>query len=101
MKTKFFIISLLLYALGGYLIFSPAYVTGYVLEGIGFMIFIYSIYPSEKEGHIYQDKRQYAKSTYEEQYECGNCRIFGNLGCPRKEQIFHAEPCEQFIGKNL
>jgi hypothetical protein len=99
MKTNIFILAIILSAIGTYIAYSTFHPIGFAIDGIGFMLFIYSIFPSSKEP-VYSDKIQYRKSVYEDEYKCGNCRIFGNPGGSRKEKLINAQPCEEFIGKN-
>lgn len=98
MKKPFFVLSLIMCAVGLFLVYATFNPLGFVLDGIGFLIFVYSIYPNRREQRVFLDSVKYKKSVYEEEYKCGNCRMFGNEGCPRSEELINAKPCEKFIG---
>jgi len=72
---------------------------GFVLDGIGFMIFVYAIKSGEAKGeHVaYEDAKSHKKRIVGEKYRCGYCMMFGKGGCKRKEELLNAEPCEDFI----
>jgi hypothetical protein len=70
---------------------------GFVLDGIGFMIFLYAI-RLEGGSRIFASREQYLKGVYQDDYKCGKCLMFGKGGCPRKEKYLNAKPCEDYFG---
>ncbi len=44
---------------------------------------------------LYQNRGLYKEQIDKEDYKCGNCAWFLK-GCPRKETLINAEPCNEF-----
>ena len=70
---------------------------GFILQGIGFVIFLYALFSKGEKIRVYQSKQQYFRSVRVEDYKCGNCWLFGKGGCKRKEKLPNAEPCEDYV----
>lgn len=97
MQKTWLLFSILLCFIGlllGYVYRIPF---GFVLDGIGVMVFIYAI-RSDGESKIFASREQYLKGVYQDDYKCGNCLMFGKGGCPRKEKLLNAKPCEDYFG---
>jgi hypothetical protein len=103
MKTGALLLSLAMCAVGLALAFVYWNPWGFVLDGIGFMLFLYAIsgerneienYPSRiLEPRIYRD---YRKEIDPENYRCRICANFEKSECKRQEKLLNAKPCEDF-----
>ncbi len=70
---------------------------GFVLDGVGFMVFLYAIYNrEERQTVIYEDRTSYKRRQAGENYKCHYCMFFGKPGCKNQEQLLNATPCEDF-----
>jgi len=78
----------------GYVYINPF---GFVLDGIGFIIFLYSIFSERAKPQRCVSEKTYLKSVYQEGYRCGTCFWFGKSGCKRNEKFLNAEPCEDYM----
>ena len=99
MRKNIFVLSIVFSVLGIYFLLTTFSPLGLLLDLIGVILLIYSIYPRMNERRVYSSETQYKKSVYEENYRCGNCWSFGNAGCPRSETLINAVPCGEFVGK--
>jgi len=77
----------------GYVYANPF---GFVIDGIGFVLFLYAIFAKQKEPRLHI-REQYLKTTLQEDYRCGTCFWFGKSGCKRNEKLLNAEPCEDYM----
>ncbi|UCE15342.1 MAG: hypothetical protein JSV12_05545 [Candidatus Bathyarchaeota archaeon] len=96
MKRTMLVFSFILMFIGlsfGYVYGNPF---GFVIDGIGFVIFLYAIF-AKNEKPRFVSRKQYLKSTHREDYRCGTCFWFGKPGCKRNEEFINAEPCEDYM----
>ncbi len=99
MRKTWLIFSILLIFIG--LIFGFVYSNpfGFVIEGIGTIVFFYSILskPEESRSQRFVSRKQYLKRMIKEDYRCGTCFWFGKPGCKRNEKLLNSEPCEDYM----
>jgi hypothetical protein len=99
MNTEALILSLIMCGIGltlGFVYFNP---WGFVLDGVGFLIFLYAIKSGETKNTqiVHENSSSHKRRIAEDRYRCRYCMMFGHLGCKRKEELLNAEPCEDFI----
>jgi hypothetical protein len=104
MNNSILLLSFLICGVGltlGFVLLNPF---GFVIDGIGIMIFFYAIFDKREnhsEGYILKnrDKKDNYRNYLEEDYKCRNCFWFGKPGCKRQEKLLNAEPCQDFMKK--
>jgi len=90
-NTVAVVLGFLMCALGmtiGFVLLEPL---GFILDGLGFMVFLYGIF-AKQEVIVTPERR----TSLEERNKCGNCTYFGLESCPRHERWLIAFPCEKF-----
>ena len=104
MKTILLLLSFLICAIGltiGFVFFNPF---GFVLDGIGFMLFLYAIFGDKNENENYPSRilkpsrhRDNHSEIEPENYRCRICLKFGKSECKRQEKLLNAIICEDFM----
>jgi hypothetical protein len=95
MKQRFVVLGFVMCFFGlalGFVYFNPF---GFVLDALGFMIFLYGLFARES---YEQDSVDIARALAEdeERNKCHNCLLFGKEFCPRAEKYYNAKPCDKF-----
>ncbi len=101
MKGEALVLSLIMCGLGLALVFVYFNAWGFVLDGVGFMVFLYAIFgKDDRQTVIYEDRTSHEKKQFGENYNCRHCMFFGKEGCSRHETWSYATPCEAFVYSN-
>ena len=98
MKTGALLLSFIMCGLGLALVFVYWNPWGFVLDGVGFMVFLYAIFSKDEDESLrYASLESLKKRTAQEKYKCGYCSFYEKPGCKRQEKFLNGKPCEDFM----
>ena len=78
----------------GFVLLEPL---GFVLDGLGLMVFIYGIFAKhERDTRFWKKSSDHTVHGSSDENKCAYCVFFGLDSCPRHETLLNAIPCDKF-----
>jgi hypothetical protein len=101
MDGSIIFVSFIICAIGLTLSFVYFNSWGLVIDGLGFMLFLYGVKKDSGNNNplfASGNKQVYNRNTFwkDNRFVCHTCALFGNPNCPRKEVLLNAEPCDSY-----